>query len=526
MKSSNIKNAVIYARYSSSAQSEQSIEGQLRVINEYAQKEGFNIINTYIDRAMTGRNDDRPDFLKMIKDSENKQFQYVIVYKLDRFSRNRYDSAIHKRTLRNNGVKVISATELILDTPEGIILESMIEGLSEYYSAELAQKVKRGLNESRLKGNFTGGVVIFGYYLKDKKLYINELEAEIVRKVFIDVCNGKLLKDIANELNDKNIKSSNGSKWNANKISRLINNEKYIGKATFNGVTYDNIFPAIVSEELFNKTRSCTSTNKRRTKHFRVPEQFILSGKMYCGYCNELMIGESGTSKTKKVYHYYKCRTKKQKLGHCNKTPINKEYIESTVIDSIFNFILQPKYIKTLASKMVELFNDKIKLDNNLKVLERLLNKVNKEIDNLLNAIKQGFISNSIKDSLNSLEQEKEDLNIKIAKLKSKEKTKITIDQCSDFLYSLIYLDLNILENKKLLIQRFVRKVIIYDDRFKIEFYPIPNADIYVDGGGNINGGSNNSNNTENTGTNNDDISSSLATSFGPPLECVYKSSI
>ena len=100
------------------------------------------------------------------------------------------------------------------------------------------------------------------------------------------------------------------------------------------------------------------------------------------------------------------------------------------------------------------------------------------------------------------------------------EKTKITIDQCSDFLYSLIYLDLNILENKKLLIQRFVRKVIIYDDRFKIEFYPIPNADIYVDGGGNINVGSNNSNNTENTGTNNDDISSSLATSFGPPIVC------
>lgn len=519
MNLSNNKNAVIYARYSSSAQSEQSIEGQLRVINEYAQKEGFNIINTYIDRTMTGRNDDRPDFLRMIKDSENKQFQYVIVYKLDRFSRNRYDSAVHKRTLRNNGVKVISATELILDTPEGIILESMIEGLSEYYSAELAQKVRRGLNESRLKGNFTGGVVIFGYCLKDKKLYINEHEAEIVRKVFIDVCNGRLLKDIADELNNKNIKSSNGYKWNVNKISRLINNEKYIGKATFNGIIYDNIFPAIISEGLFNKTRNCTSTNKRRTKHFRVPEQFILSGKMYCGYCNELMIGESGTSKTKKVYHYYKCRTRKQKLGHCDKVPISKEYIENQVIESIFNFILQPQYIKTLAPMMVKLFNNKIKSDDSVKVFEKLLNKVNKEIDNLLNAIKQGIITTSIKDSLHSLEQEKENLNIKIAKLKSKERTKLTIDQCSDFLYSLVYLDLNILENRKLLIQRFVRKVIIYDDRFKIEFYPIPNADIYVDGGGNINGGNNNSeNNVDKNINNSDKTSSSLVTSFGPPI--------
>lgn len=455
----------------------------------------------------------------MIKDSENKQFQYVIVYKLDRFSRNRYDSAVHKKTLRNNGVKVISATELILDTPEGIILESMIEGLSEYYSAELAQKVRRGLKKSRLKGNFTGGIVIFGYYLKNKKLYINEPEAEIVRKVFIDVCNGRLLKDIANELNNKNIKSSNGYKWNTNKISRLINNEKYIGKATFNGITYDNIFPAIVSEDLFNKTINCTSTNKRRTKHFRSHEQFILSGKMYCGYCNELMIGESGTSKTKRVYHYYKCRTKKQKLGHCDKTPINKEYIESQVIDSIFNFILQPQYIKSLVPLMVDLFNNKIKSDDSVKLFEKLLNKVNKEIDNLLNAIKQGIISNSIKESLHTLEQEKEELNVKIAKLKSKEKTKITYDQCSDFLFSLVYLDLDVLENKKMLIQRFVRKVIIYDDRYKIEFYSIPNADIYVDGGGNIKGGNNNiggpfKNNLSNT----NDCCSSLVSSFGPPI--------
>lgn len=114
---------------------------------------------------------------------------------MDRFSRNRYDSAVHKKTLRNNEVKVISATKLILDTPERIILESAIERLSEYYSAELAQKVKHELDESRLKGNFTGGIVIFGYSLKDKELYINELEAEIVRKVFIDECNGKLFNN-------------------------------------------------------------------------------------------------------------------------------------------------------------------------------------------------------------------------------------------------------------------------------------------------------------------------------------------
>ncbi len=132
------KVAVIYARYSSERQNEQSIEWQLRVINQFAEKEGYTIIDTYIDRAMTGRNDDRPSFQEMISDSSNKAFQYVLVYKLDRFSRNRYDSAVYKKKLRDNGIKVVSATENISNSPEGIILESILEGYSEYYSKELA----------------------------------------------------------------------------------------------------------------------------------------------------------------------------------------------------------------------------------------------------------------------------------------------------------------------------------------------------------------------------------------------------
>ena len=123
-----MKTAVIYARYSSDNQSEQSIEGQLRVCEEYAQKNNILILGTYIDRAMTGTNDNRPDFQKMIKDSNRREWNFVLVYKLDRFSRNKYEAAIHKKTLRDNGVKVLSAMENIPDTPEGIILESLLEG--------------------------------------------------------------------------------------------------------------------------------------------------------------------------------------------------------------------------------------------------------------------------------------------------------------------------------------------------------------------------------------------------------------
>ncbi len=157
-----MKTAVIYARYSCDNQTEQSIDGQLRVCEEYAQRNNILILNTYIDRAMTGTNDNRPDFQKMLKDSARREWDYVLVYKLDRFSRNKYETAIHKKTLRDNGVKVLSAMENIPDTPEGIILESLLEGMNQYYSAELAQKVSRGMKETRRKGLYQGGAVLYG----------------------------------------------------------------------------------------------------------------------------------------------------------------------------------------------------------------------------------------------------------------------------------------------------------------------------------------------------------------------------
>ena len=171
-----MKKAVVYARYSSDNQTEQSIEGQLRVCTEYAEKHHLEIVETYIDRAMTGTNDNRPDFKKMLIDSAKKQWDCVLVYKFDRFSRNKYESVIHKKHLKDLGISVVSAMENIPDTPEGIILESLLEGLNQYYSAELSQKVKRGLRESRLKGLFQGGKRPYGYDVVNTKLVINEEE--------------------------------------------------------------------------------------------------------------------------------------------------------------------------------------------------------------------------------------------------------------------------------------------------------------------------------------------------------------
>lgn len=200
-----MKTAVIYARYSCDQQTEQSIEGQLRVCEEYAQRNDILILNTYIDRAMTGTNDNRPDFQRMLKDSNRKEWNYVIVYKLDRFSRNKYESTIHKRTLKNNGVKVLSAMENIPDTPEGIILESLLEGMNQYYSAELSQKVSRGMRENRLKGLYQGGGVPYGYRVENQKLVIDEEKAQTVKFIYEQYSKGVYVKDIISELTAKGI---------------------------------------------------------------------------------------------------------------------------------------------------------------------------------------------------------------------------------------------------------------------------------------------------------------------------------
>ena len=178
------KLAVIYARYSSAAQTEQSIEGQLRVCKEYAERNNIKIIGEYIDRAMTGTNDNRPEFQRMISDSEKKEFNFVLLYKFDRFSRSKYDNVLYKHKLKQNGIRVLSAMEEISNTPEGVLMEGLLEMFAEMYSKDLSQKVKRGMRESIIKGNFIGGKPLFGYKVKNKKFVIDEQQAQAVKFIF------------------------------------------------------------------------------------------------------------------------------------------------------------------------------------------------------------------------------------------------------------------------------------------------------------------------------------------------------
>ena len=178
------KRTVIYARFSSHSQTEQSIEGQFRECYDYAKKHDLLVVSEYIDRALTGTTDKRPSFLQMIEYSKKKTFDYVLVYQLDRFARNRYDSANYKAKLKKNGVRVLSAKENISEDASGILIEGVLESMAEYYSAELSQKVKRGIRESYEKGYFIGGYGLFGYDIVDKKWTINSTK-RILSEIFL-----------------------------------------------------------------------------------------------------------------------------------------------------------------------------------------------------------------------------------------------------------------------------------------------------------------------------------------------------
>ena len=245
-----MKTAVIYARYSCDNQTEQSIEGQLNVCQDYAKRNDILILDTYVDRAMTGTNDNRPAFQKMLKDSAGREWDYILVYKLDRFSRNKYETAIHKKTLRDNGVKVLSAMENIPDTPEGIILESLLEGMNQYYSAELAQKVRRGMRETRRKGFYQGGPILYGYKVVGRKFVIDEMEAETVRFMFDQFSKGIVVREIIERLAAKGI-LIRGKPFPMNTVYKILRNEKYTGTYKHGDEIVDNMYPQIIPSDLY-----------------------------------------------------------------------------------------------------------------------------------------------------------------------------------------------------------------------------------------------------------------------------------
>lgn len=459
-------NAVIYARYSSDSQREESIEGQLRECNEFAERNGITVFSSYIDRALSAKTDHRPEFQRMIKNSYKKLFDTVIVWKLDRFARNRYDSAHYKNILKKNGVKVLSAKENISEGSEGIILEAMLEGYAEYYSVELAEKIGRGLTENALKGRMNGGSIPMGYRLtKEKSLEVVESEAAIVVEVFTRYADGENMVDIAKDLTLRGVTSSRGNKVTLNIIHHMLKNRRYLGEYRFRDIVKPNAFPAIVSEELFERVQKRMIKNQKAPARHKAEDDYILTTKLHCGKCGAFMVGESGTSKTKAVHHYYKCATAKKRRG-CDKKSVRKEWIEDIVVKYIMKIIMDDKLIDTIADSILDLLTQE---NSKIPQLKARLKETEVGIQNMLNAIQQGILTPSTKQRLDELEATKHEIEVAILS-EELQRPQITKEHIIFWIEKFRKIDVNNLESRKRLIDGFVNSIYLYDDRIIFTF--------------------------------------------------------
>ena len=465
-----MKTAVIYARYSSDSQTEQSIEGQLRVCQEFAKNNDILIVDTYIDRAMTGTNDMRPDFQRMIKDSNKRAWDYVLVYKLDRFSRNKYETTIHKHTLKENGVKVLSAMENIPDSPEGIILESLLEGMNQYYSAELSQKVHRGLNESYRKGQYTGGAVIFGYDVVDKKNVINPAEAEIVKEIFTKYSQGYTAVALSKDLQARGIRTKKGLYITDKKIYKILANTKYNGKIRHGDTVYDNIYPKIIDDVLWQKVQDIHTENKHAPGRKKEIFDFILSGKLYCGDCHRPMVGESGTSKLGRVYYYYSCLAKRRKQHPCKLKSVDKQWLEDIVINSTWSLLADEGIVRYIAETLCKMHEEETKRNTVIKSLEAQRQNALKASRNLIAAIEQGIVTEQTKIRLKELEAQIAGLDFDIEQEKQRTYTFLSADKIESYLNSVICGDIQEMPVRKLIVKTCVREVILDNDSVTITY--------------------------------------------------------
>ena len=471
-KSDRDRIAVVYARYSSHSQTEQSIEGQLAAARAYATAHDYTIVHEYVDRAKSGRTDSREQFQAMLHDTAKKQFGVILIWKIDRFGRNREELAVNKMRCKKNGVRVEYIAEKIPDSPEGVILESVLEGFAEYYSLQLSQNVRRGRAESAEKCLSLGGTPLLGYVTgSDKKFAVDPSTAPTVRMIFEMYASGSTTPEIVRRLNDLGLKTSRGTPFTKNSLCGILKNEKYTGVYTYKDKRIPGGMPRIIDDETFEKVQELLKINKRAPSHKWSRAEYLLTDKLFCGKCGSLMAGESGTSHTGAKHNYYLCtKHKRQGRAACDKRATRQEVVEEAVLNAAIELVSSDEMIDFITDRTWEYYEKQDFSRAEIEALRRELSKTEAAIQNLLRAIEMGIINDATKARMDELTAQQKELTASIADHEIASGFRLTKDHVKFFLTQFRNKDYTDRECQKQIIKTFINSVYLYDDHFDINF--------------------------------------------------------
>ena len=418
-----MKTAAVYARYSSHKQREESIEEQVAECREYAENNDMTIVEIYSDSAISGKTEEREGWQRMMDDAKKHKFEALLVYTIDRMGRDRYALAVAKQALKECGVTVYAIKQPVVEGPESIILDALMEGLAEYYNADLARKVERGMGDNAHKGLANGSKPPLGYKVDplSKKYIIDEEGANIVRFVFDSYNSGMKIKEIMEECERRCYRNSNGKPIDKNVVNRMLKNAKYTGLYKWKDVEIPDGMPRIISDETFQLAQLRLDKMTHKNAHGKANKEYLLAEKVFCGKCGDMWVGESGYSANGKFYSYYKCRGAKSKK--CGMKAISQKKLENKVYE-ILMFELFPD--DEAIEKYVDFHISHRSKDNSyekqIRQYEKQLNATQTKIDNIMQAVMQGIGIETAKNYIAPLEEDKKQLELLISEAKSKAK--------------------------------------------------------------------------------------------------------
>lgn len=448
--------AALYARYSSHAQKDTSIEQQFDDLERYCAEKGYSVVARYADRAMSGTTSDRPQYQRMLKDAD--RFDVVVCWKVDRFARNREDAAMGRVILKQHGVRVEYCMESVEDTPEGALLEGLLESIAEFYSKSLAQNVRRGLQANFREGKSTGGMPLYGYKLKDGKVEIDPVTAPIVQEIFQRYVAGEEIKTIYDSLNSRGIRTSSGGEWNKNSFKRMLKNEKYRGVYTYAGERLEGGWPRIIDDDTFSAAceRMSSSARGHRSK-------YLLSGILRCGVCGSMMVGTCGYGMMGTKYEYYTC--KDHTGGHESHSEARSE-LDSLVINITLDTVLTDDLVEQLAEECHEIIMELRESDSERVGLESEIAEVSRKRDNVANAIEEGA---NLVSRYNELDSELESLQSRLATLD--DVPSVSKEEIVSWLTKFRDGDIDDRAYQEAMVHAYVHEVTVYDDHLDIVFY-------------------------------------------------------